>query len=241
VARISQAGADQAVSRRAYEEAVAARDILRADLRAAEARAQTTREAPLLSDVALTIKAPSDGVVRVLAVAPGQAVAAGTALLELVAVEALQVRVPIYAGDLSRVDASASARVRGLSSSALDGVLATPVSGPPTAAPERGTVDRYFALVRGAALSPGERVLVELPLRGEREARSVPHAAVIYDAGGAAWVYACAGERAFQRARIDPIRLLGDRVLFTRGPSLGSCVASVGAAAIFGSEFEPGH
>jgi multidrug efflux pump subunit AcrA (membrane-fusion protein) len=241
VARLSQAGADQAVSRRAYEEAVAARDILRADVRAAEARAQTTRAGPLLSDVALTIKAPGDGVVRALSVAPGQAVAAGTALLELVAVEALQVRVPVYAGDLSRFDASVGVRVRALSAPPEAAVVAMPVLGPPTAAPERATVDRYFALGRGALFAPGERVLVELSLRSEQSALSVPRAAVIYDASGAAWVYACESKLAFQRARIDPLRLAGERIVFTRGPSLGSCVASVGAAEIFGSEFEPGH
>lgn len=241
VTRLSQTGAEQAVSRRAYEEAVAARDILRADVRAAETRAESVRSAPLLSDVALTIKAPNDGVVRALSVVPGQAISAGAALLELVAVEALQVRVPVYAGDLSRLDAAVNAQVRALSSPIAAALAATAISGPPTAAPERATVDRYFALPREASFSPGERVLVELALRGEQNARSVPQGAVLYDAAGSAWVYACRGQNAFQRERIDPIRLVRDDVVFTNGPALDSCVASVGTVAIYGTEFEPGH
>lgn len=241
VTRLSQAGAERAISRRAYEDAVAARDIVRADVAAAAARARTTRTAPLLSDAVLTVRAPGDGVVRTLSVGPGQAVAAGAALLEIVAVDALQVRVAIYAGDLRRVDAQAPARVRTLSADDEQTVSASPLEGPPTAAPERATLDRYYALPGGAGFVPGERVLVELPLRSEQRARTVPRASVVYDALGAAWIYTCVGERAFRRARIDPVRGAGDRLVFVRGPALGTCVASVGAAELFGSEFEPGH
>jgi hypothetical protein len=241
VTRLSQLGAERSVSRRAYEDAVAGRDILRADVHAAEARAQGLRATPLLADVALPIKAPCDGVLRALSVAPGQAVSAGAALFEVVEVAALQVRVPVYAGDLGRLAPLATAHVRALSATVDQTFVAPAVQGPPTAAPERATVDRYFALAEDAPFVPGERVLVELPLLLEQAGRSVPRTSVIYDAAGAGWVYACAGDDAYQRARIDPIRLLGERLVFERGPELGACVASVGAAELFGSEFEPGH
>jgi membrane fusion protein, heavy metal efflux system len=241
VARLSQLGAERSVSRRVYEEAVAGRDILRADVRAAETRTGAMRTAPLLADVALTIRAPGDGVVRALSAQPGQAVSAGAPLLELVQVDALQVRVAVYSGDLGRLEPTATARVRALSARSTLGFDALPVAGPPTAAPERTTVDRYFALAAGAPFQPGERVLVELALALEHDARTVPRASVIYDASGSAWVYACVGDDAYQRARIDPLRLAGERVVFERGPLPGTCLASVGAAEIFGSEFEPGH
>jgi membrane fusion protein, heavy metal efflux system len=243
VARLSS-GSERAVSRRIHEEAVAARDIVRADLQAAEARARTMRETPLLADVTMQVRAPADGVVRTLSASPGQAVASGAPLLEIVASGTLQVRVAVYAGDLRRIDATQSARVRTLSAagdSAPESIAVMPVAGPPTAAPERAIIDRYYAVPQGEPLVLGERVLVELPLRSRENARTVPRAAVLYDALGASWVYTCAGDNAFQRARIDPIRTSGDRVVFERGPVLGACVAAQGAVEIFGSEFEPGH
>ncbi|MDB4974450.1 MAG: Nickel-cobalt-cadmium resistance protein NccB [Myxococcaceae bacterium] len=241
VTRLSQLGAERAVSRRAYEEAVAARDILRADVRAAQSRASSMRVTPLLSDVGLTIKAPSDGVIRTLSALPGQAVSAGASLLEIVQVSSLQVRVALYAGDLARREATQAVRIRALSAPLDQSYAAGPIAGPPTAAPERATVDQYFALPADAPFLPGERVLVELPLKLVRNARSVPRAALVYDAAGAGWVYACAGDLAYTRTRIDPVRVTGESVIFERGPALGSCIASVGAAEIFGSEFEPGH
>jgi multidrug efflux pump subunit AcrA (membrane-fusion protein) len=241
VTRIAQLNTERASSQRAYEEAVAARDVALADVKAARARVQQTQDAPLLADIALSVRAPDHGIVRVLSVVPGQAVAAGAPLVEIVAADALQLRVPIYAGDLARIDAAQPATVRALGAALGEAREAAPITGPPTADPVAATVDRYFALPAGSAFAPGERVLVELSLRSPELARSAPWAAVVYDASGAAWVYACAGERAFRRERIDPLRRAGEHVVFTRGPALAACVASVGAAEIFGSEFEPGH
>lgn len=241
VTRLSQLGAERSVSRRVYEEAVAGRDILRADVHAAETRAGAMRTTPLLSDVALTIRAPAAGVVRALSAQPGQTVSAGASLIEIVQVDALQLKVAVYSGDLGRLEGGAKARVRALSAPIERSYDALPIAGPPTSAPERATVDHYFSLVAGAPFQPGERVLVELPLSLEQAGRSVPRASVVYDASGSAWVYVCAGEDAYQRARIDPLRVAGERVVFERGPDTGTCVVSVGAAEIFGSEFEPGH
>ncbi|HEX5656834.1 MAG TPA: HlyD family efflux transporter periplasmic adaptor subunit, partial [Polyangiales bacterium] len=146
VERLSQLGADKVVAKRAFEDAIAARDTLRADVEVARSRASSMRSAPLLSDVALTIRAPSAGVIRVLSVSPGQAVAGGTVLLELVQVDALQVRVPVYAGDLAQLDAAAPVQVRALTARVDEAVSASAIAGPPTSMPERATVDRYFAL-----------------------------------------------------------------------------------------------
>ncbi len=239
VARVGQLVAERAGSQRTYEEAVAARDVARADVAVAEARSRTTRGAPLLADVSMTVRAPDDGIVRTLSAVADQAVAAGAPLMEIVSVSALQVRVPVYSGDVARVDVGLAAGVRPLAGASA-GVEATPAVGPPTSDPARATIDRYYDLPP-ATFVPGERVLVELPLRTESTERTVPAASIVYDAGGAAWVYACAGDNAFARRRIDPMRRSGDLVVFERGPEQGACVASVGAAEIFGSEFEPGH
>ncbi len=241
VNRITQLDAEGASSQRLVEEATAARDVAKADTQVAETRARSVHNAPLLTDVALTVRAPADGIVRTLGAIPGQVVANGAPLVELVAVDALQVRVPVYAGDLGRLDFIAPAQVRRLGPEPAAAVAADPVAGPPTADTQAITVDRYYTLGTAAAYAPGERVLVEVPMQTRSEARTLPAASVVRDAQGAAWVYACAGKHAFKRERIDPLRVAGERVVFERGPILGACVASVGAAEIFGSEFEPGH
>lgn len=223
---------------RALEEAIAARDTARADVETARARAATLSRDPLLSDVALTVRAPRNGAVRLLQVADGQTVAAGAPLLEIVAVDTLQVRVPVYSGDLGKLDTRAAARVR--RSGESRSVEAHFASGPPTAEPDRGTVDRYLSLPVEAGFSPGERVLVELPLHDTGAALSVPASSVVFDAWGGTWVYRCDDDR-YVRARVDPVRRVGKRMVLAHGPPAGACVVSVGAAELFGAEFPPGH
>lgn len=225
-------------SARALEEAVAARAVAQADADAARARAATLSRDPLLSDVAMLVRAPVTGVIRLLAVAEGQPVAAGGPLFELVGVDALQVRVPVYSGDLARIDLRAAPRVR--RNGDPRALEARFVPGPPTAEPDRSTVDRYLALPAGAGFAPGERVLVELPLLDVASALVVPASAVVLDAWGGAWVYRCEEGR-YARARVDPSRRAGGDMVLARGPAVGSCIVSVGAVELFGAEFPPGH
>ncbi|MFZ5443906.1 MAG: efflux RND transporter periplasmic adaptor subunit [Myxococcota bacterium] len=225
-------------SARALEEAVAARAVAQADADAARARATTLSRDPLLSDVAMQVRAPVTGVIRLLAVAEGQAVAAGAPLFELVDVDALQVRVPVYSGDLARLDPRAAPRVR--RNGEARALEARFVPGPPTAEPDRSTVDRYLSLPAGVSFAPGERVLVELPLVDVAHALVVPASAVVLDAWGGAWVYRCEEGR-YTRARVDAARRAGADMVLARGPAVGSCIVSVGAVELFGAEFPPGH
>ena len=225
-------------SARALEEATAARDVAQADLTTARARASMLLRAPLLSDVAMTVRVPNGGVIRTLSVAEGQAVAAGAPLFEIVGVDALQVRVPVYSGDIQRLNLEAPAQVQHTGDARS--VEAHFTAGPPTAEPERSTVDRYLALPVDAGFVTGERVLVNLPLQDSAEALTVPAASVVLDAWGGAWVYLCEGVR-FTRARVDPLRRVADDFVLARGPAVGACVVSVGAVELFGAEFAPGH
>ena len=225
-------------SARALEEAIAARDVAQADLAAARARAVTFSRDPLLSDVAMIVRAPSNGVIRSLSIAEGQPIAAGAPLFEIVGVDALQVRIPVYSGDIGRLEARASAKVRRNGEERF--VDARFVPGPPTAEPDRSTVDRYVALPSDTGFVPGERVLVELPLQDPTAALVVPVSAVVLDAWGGAWVYRCEGE-SFARVRVDPVRRVAGDMVLAHGPSAGACVVSVGAVELFGAEFPPGH
>lgn len=238
VARNESLVGQGAGSARALEEAVAARDVAKADLAAARARARTLSRAPLLSDVSMIVRAPTGGVVRALSVAEGQPVAAGSPLFEIVDVDALQVRVPVYAGDLGRLDGAAPARARRLGGRGE--LEIQPIIGPPSAAPDRSTVDRYYALPSGAPFALGERILVEIPFETESAVMTVPASSLVLDAWGGAWVYVCDGDR-FSRVRVDPVRRVGAEMVIAHGPPPGACVVSVGAVELFGAEFPPGH
>lgn len=238
---------ERAGSARTLDDALVARDVAAADLAMARARGETLRRTPMLADVGLVVRAPGDGIVRLLSAADGQAVGAGALLVEIVAVDALQIRVPVYAGDLARLDATQPARVERLSAAARPEATASatfeahPSVGPPTSEPDRLTVDRYFVAPPLAGVVPGERVFVSIALAGTTHERAVPASAIVLDAQGSAWVYECPRPGTFRRARIDPTRRAGDAALFTRGPEVGTCIVAVGAAEVFGSEFEPGH
>ena len=239
VRRNEQLIAENAGAARLLEEAIAARDVARADVTVARARASTVRREPLMSDVTMTVRAPEDGIVRAVTVAEGQAVPAAAPLAEIVSGAALYVRVPIYGGDLAQLDTTREASVSGAHDG--EGVMASLVAGPPTAEPDRMTVDRFYALPPGSNLAPGERVLVSVPLRDVEHATHVPLSAIVHDAWGGAWVYRCESETRFVRARVDPVRRVGARAVLAHGPAAGTCVVSVGAADVFGSEFPPGH
>lgn len=238
LARTRALAAENAGSQRAVEEATVARDTALADVEAAEARGRAMGSSPLLSDVTMTVRATVTGVVRSASVRSGQAVAAGAPLLEIVAVDALWVRVPVYSGDLHRIADDAPASVESLDQGAP--TIARAIGGPPTADPLLGTVDRYYAL-EGASFVPGERVLVSVPLATRGSERAVPASAVIVDAEGGAWLYVCEDEGVYRRARVEVLRHHEALAVLSRGPEAGTCVVSVGAAEVYGSEFEPGH
>ena len=85
----------RAGSQRAIEEANAAQEVARADLDAAQARVRAMRNAPLLSDVSMRVRAPESGVLRSIGFASGQVLAAGAPLFEIVVTDELWLRAPV--------------------------------------------------------------------------------------------------------------------------------------------------
>jgi hypothetical protein len=67
---------------------------------------------------------------------------------------------------------------------------------------------------------------------------SVPYSALLYDDKGATWVYTRVKPLVFVRARVDVTLSAGRRVILSKGPALGTKVATLGAAELFGTEFE---
>ena len=69
----------------------------------------------------------------------------------------------------------------------------------------------------------------------------VPYSSLIYDPQGGTWVYTSPQPRTFVRAEVDVHRIEGDSVYLNDGPAVGTVVASVGVAEVYGAEFEVGH
>ena len=66
----------------------------------------------------------------------------------------------------------------------------------------------------------------------------VPYSAVLYDVNGEAYVYTSPEPLSFVRAPITVDHIDGDVAVLSDGPSSGTAVVTVGAAELFGAEFE---
>jgi hypothetical protein len=80
--------------------------------------------------------------------------------------------------------------------------------------------------------------LATAPVRREGPRSVVPSRAVLYDAGGGAFVYVATGPRSFLRRDVEVERVAGGRAMLAGGPAAGSLVVTVGAAEVHGVELE---
>lgn len=150
------------------------------------------------------------------------------------------IRVAIYGGEAGTLDGKAEASVRPLSSAATT-LRARVVAGPPTANAANATVDWYYELPADAALRPGERVAVEIPVRDAQVERLVvPFNAVVHDINGGQWVYEAVGTHIYTRRRVQVARLAGGEAILASGPAVGAKIVTDGSAELFGTEFMTG-
>jgi len=71
--------------------------------------------------------------------------------------------------------------------------------------------------------------------------KAVPYSALLYGPEGQTWVYISPQPRVFVRYVVDVDYIKGDKVFLNDGPSVGTLVATIGVAEIYGTEFEIGH
>ncbi|MBK6917426.1 MAG: HlyD family efflux transporter periplasmic adaptor subunit [Deltaproteobacteria bacterium] len=230
---------DRAASARALEEARGELEAAQAEHDAAQARERALGRAPLSADVTLRVVTPIAGIVRAQWAAPGQVVAAGAPLFEVGPSSSLWLRVPMSAAERARLGRPRAIEVARLDDG--DRWQAEPVAAPPSADPNSGDVDVVYALPAAAAgLAPGERLQVWLPEQA-RAATSVPTGALVRDFDGGTWVYACLGEHRYARRRVEVAATDGERLALVRSPELGTCIVTVGAAELLGTEFGVAH
>ena len=104
--------------------------------------------------------------------------------------------------------------------------------------PIKGTdVNRVILDAEGA-----ERVgLQTAPIRQNGQGTVIPYSAVIYDADGETFTYTAPEPLTYVRQKIIIDNVVGDSVMLSDGPPAGTEVVTVGAAEVYGSEFEVAH
>lgn len=238
--RLQQLLKDGAASQRSVEEARAGHAVAAAALEAARGRLAVAARNSVGAQGEISIVAPLDGVLQTVTAAQGQTVAASAPLFQVAQVDTLWVRVPVYSGDISAIDAAQPVVVSSLRTSG-PARRARRVTAPPSADPAAASVDFFFELSPdGMPFRPGERVVVQLPLVGAADGLVVPDSALVYDIHGQQWVYEDRGENRYARRRVEVARHAGDRAIVSRGLTPGTRVVTVAAAELFGVEFGVG-
>ena len=69
----------------------------------------------------------------------------------------------------------------------------------------------------------------------------VPYSAVLYDSKSNTWVYTNPQPLVYVRQSIKIDYFDGDQAVVLEGPTVGTPIVTVGAAELFGTEFETGH
>ncbi|XAS66926.1 hypothetical protein V3C33_15825 [Micrococcaceae bacterium Sec5.7] len=77
--------------------------------------------------------------------------------------------------------------------------------------------------------------------KGSGSDLQIPYGALIYDASGGTWVYTNPEPRVYIRAAVTVDRITGDVARLRSGPAAGTDVVTVGAAELFGAEFNTAH
>jgi hypothetical protein len=78
-------------------------------------------------------------------------------------------------------------------------------------------------------------------VRGDGQRKVMPYAALIYDPEGNTFAYTSPEPLVYVRERVKVDYVAGDRVVLTEGPSVGTEIVTVGAAEVYGTEFEVAH
>jgi cobalt-zinc-cadmium efflux system membrane fusion protein len=230
----------------AVEDAKSGFEVAQATLKAATTRRDAIDQAIKGAEggnvASIPIAAEGGGVLRNLHVAPGQKVASGTILFDVVNLDPVHIRVPLYVGDLSKIDGTRPAEVGDLSDS--PGMVTRPakrVADPPSGDPIAATVDLFYEVSnKDGSLRPGQRVGVSLPLKGTKSGLVVPRASLLRDVDGGTWVYEALDKHKSARRRVRVDNVVGEVASLSAGPKAGVKVVTDGAAELFGVEFGGG-
>lgn len=152
-----------------------------------------------------------------------------------------------------RKETTMSQRIlRGTAAAALLGCLALTGCGGPEAT--AGVPDAPAQVKHPAGLAVGRITLSDEAMRrlGVRTepvreqdvngvpTRVIPYSAVLYDPTGATYAYSNPQPLVYVRVPLTVSRIDGEQALLADGPPVGTAVVTVGAAELFGTEFDVG-
>jgi hypothetical protein len=153
----------------------------------------------------------------------------------------VRVRVPLIVSDAERIAQGQSALVYTLDDdddeSGFEAFELDDIDGPGEEDDDDDFVRYYQVDNAGQQLAVGDRVSVRLNMTGSGEQRVViPYAAVVYDLQGATWVYVSPEPLVFHRAPVTIDFIQGDLAILSDGPAVGTEVAIVGVAELYGAD-----
>ena len=237
---------DKATSEKIYLQAQAGLAVASASFKAAEARLRlldgTGMESATEGLSAFVLKSPVDGVIQRIYIASGQAVPASTLLFEVSSQDPVWVRVPVYVGDLVKIDQKKDAIIQSLGNiSNINVYNAKSVNGPPLSDPNSVSSDLFFEISNSEGLfRTGQKVSVLLTQLGSGNRIVVPWSAIMYDINGGNWVYLRTRQYTYSRRRVEVSSVIDGSAVLTRGINKDEEIVTTGAAELFGTEFGGG-
>ncbi len=243
MARTEQMLKDGATSEKALQEVQAELASAQASLNTARGKLNLLNGTGNDSDDSglstLMLEAPIDGVLYHLYVAPGQTVPASTTLFDVVSQKPVWVRVPVYSGNLSKINLNENAVVQSLGAKNQTMLAeAVPVKGPPLSNAISASSDLYYQLPNEDGLFRiGERVRVKLILQSEERGLVIPLSSIAYDMYGGTWVYVKTAPQIFTRCRVEITRIIDDNAVISRGIRENDQVVTTAVAELYGTEF----
>ena len=244
--RTEQLQRDRVGSERAVDDAKAQLAIADAGLKVARERKSVLDK--LSSDIEkgsvdpISFDSPIDGIVRNIPVTLGQTVATGNILFEVVNLESIWIRVPVYVGLLDELKLDEPAVIKFFGDDSQQSkFMAQPVKAPPAADPMSSTADLFYSIDnKSGRFRPGERISATLTMSNNSEVLVIPLNAILYDIYGNTWVYKKIDELKFLRTRVLVQRTTDEVAVLKSGLSEGDEVVVDGAAELFGTEFGTG-
>jgi len=237
---------NKALSEKNYESARASLVKAEASLKAAKSRSRLYLGNDLDSDTqdlsTYVIESPVTGIIQNLNVMQGQSVSASALLFEVSSTGRFRVRVPVYSGDLLKVDQQKAAYIS-VSGPGEDHVIvsARPVSGPQRSDPTNVSSDLWYEVDnKDGMFRIGQKVMVSLTLKNIGENLVVPYSSLIYDMYGGSWIYVRSEPLVYTRKRVELSHVFDDLAVLQRGVLPGEDVVISGAAELYGTEFGGG-
>ena len=244
--RAEQLLSSKAISEKAHEEAQVELARAKAALNTARARFNLLNGKDLNTAAGglstLVLESPIDGVLQRIHVASGMTVPVSAVLFDVVGLSPVWIRVPVYVGELDKIDLKKDADVKVFGADSDSTVYkAKAIQGPLISDSDSVSSDLYYELDNARRLfRVGQKVSVILTQKSPAENLVVPESAILYDIYGGNWVYTRIAPQTYMRRRVVVSHVAGEFAVLSRGLEEGDEVVSAAAAEIYGTEFGVG-